>query len=232
MTTTGSSLAKNKIFHRPASLLASIILGAWTISSALLAGTWEQIPWTSDADLPVSSGKKSTHSLSFGSKTPIKVNGVLFEGTAASSSGNNWELSSIPSETKNVWVVSLPPDQKNQITGAGKSLVENMVTSRNKVEGLRIELSGLEPGRNYRLFFFNISSDYKSTKRVSTVTASDEPDNLQPLDLNPKNVDSGNGYLWAYSYKAPKSGTLVIDFAQEDGEVSRPRLFALANLAE
>lgn len=226
-----SSPAKNAKFHRRFRLVV-IFLGSWAVTSALPAGTWEQMPWTGDADLPVSSEKKFTHSLNFGSKTPVKVNGVVFQATAASVTGNNWELSSIPSETKNVWVVSLPADQKYQITGAGKSLVENMVTSRNKAEGLRIELSGLEPGRSFRLFFFNIGSDYKSTKRVSTVTASDEPDNAQPLDLNPKNVDAGNGYLWAYSYKAPKSGTLVVDFAQEDGDVSRPRFFALANLAE
>lgn len=139
-----------------------------------------------------------------------------------------------------MWVISLPADQKINIAGAGKALVENLVTSRNKPEGIRVELSGLQPGRSDRLFFFNINADYKSTKRVSTVTASDEPDNPttrqpdspQPLDLNPKNVDPGNGFLWAYSYKTPKSGALVVDFAQEDGEISRPRFFALANLPE
>jgi len=160
---------------------------------------WSESTWMTDADLDISAGKTYTHKVKFNAISeaiPTTVKGVKFESDT-NRSGSNWSLVGAPNaHTGTVF------------TGSGEGAVLN--TRFYYAHPATLTLTGLEPGVDYRTTLYTHGWG-GSGERVVRITTSD--DGVGTL-LDENAGGNGVGRLFMYTYTAPQSGTLVLEFQQ------------------
>ncbi|MBE0536059.1 MAG: hypothetical protein IH624_10355 [Phycisphaerae bacterium] len=160
---------------------------------------WSDAPWMTDDDLDISAGKIYTHKVNFNGVSETlqtTVKGVDFENDT-DRSGSNWSLSGAPSAHGG-----------SEFTGSGDGVALNTRFYYGNPSALT--LTGLVPGVDYRTTLYTHGWGPAGTRVVGITTSDDGRVNY--LDENVGG--NGVGRLFMYTYTAPASGNLTLQFNQ------------------
>ncbi len=185
-------------------------------TSVVQAGTWTNTKWTGDADLPKASPDSVTHAVAFGIETEPSPP-TPFEITKRIS-GDNWSVWTYPEHAASVEVTRRGEQMLDavKVGGSGAALVRGRIVPKGKNKGLSLELTGLEPGKKYRLVVFGpqiLGPSGTSGGPKIKATASDAPDTPEILATM-----VNDGKYFAYDYTAPEDGGLKVDFESGNTE--------------
>ncbi|TSA37555.1 MAG: hypothetical protein D4R65_00400 [Verrucomicrobiaceae bacterium] len=217
-------------FFRSGIRIALPILSALTLAApALEAGTWSAAKWTGDQYLPKAAPDSVTHAVVFGIETepapppPFEITKRI--------AGDNWSVWTYPEHAASVEVTRRPEKLLDSVKmeGSSAALLQGRIVPKGKNKGLSLELTGLQPGKNYNLVLFGpqilIPDSTPGGKKI-TATASDTPDKPEVLT-----VTGDSGKYFVYAYTAPDDGQLKIDLenANTEHEIGIARLCAFMN---
>lgn len=198
------------------------------VGSGALAGTWTFRPWVNDGDIPQPAPGLVTHAVAFGIELEPPVP-APFEITK-NISGENWAVWRMPEHTASAAVGRRSQAVLDSISvgGEGASLLRGQICPTGPRAGLAIELSGLEPGKNYTLALFGLGFSVWSqgAKFQVEASASDAAGQREVLGLQ-----SQSARILVYEYTAPSDGQITVSFetSESDPNSKTLRLCAFLN---
>lgn len=223
------TLSPDRFFHGGIRIALTVLSALTFASPALKAGTWSTTKWTGDQDLPKPAPDSVTHAVAFGIDAepspppPFEITKRI--------SGDNWSVWTYPEHAASVEVTRRGEQVLSyvKVEGDGAALVQGRIIPKGKNKGLSLELTGLEPGKKYRLALFGpaiLAEAARAGGQKIQITASDAPD-------KPELIGTGatDGKFFVYEYTAPDDGALKLDFenADENNRVGVIRLCSFLN---
>lgn len=174
------------------------------------AGTWTIRQWKSDGDLPQPAPEKVTHAIAFGIDAEPPVPAPFARTNKIS--GEKWSVWKYPEHKPAVIVDRRPESLLNSIKVGEESfcLLQGRILPKGKSGGLSLEISGLEPGRNYSLALFGPGFATVGGSLLKVI-ASDAPDQPEELKASP----TGAKAFFVYDYTAPSNGQLTVSFESD-----------------
>jgi len=182
------------------------------VISTLEDNTLDTTAWTGDINSGLDSSKVYSHAVSFGDVSDANINGIIFDGSAGSISGDNWELKTASSIPLSGPTASSSPN----VSPASGQLVANYMESVNSSNAGALAISGLTPGLNYKLSLFSIGSEAAGGRK--SYFASSSGINLPLIDQD--EFGDKNGQLLTINYSAPSDG--VFSFSTTPETTSTP----------
>ena len=163
--------------------------------------------WTGDTDSEITNSKYYTHAINFTTENNVNINGVIFDGVGAATTGTTWALTSPSNSFINVYLNEA--GLENNLSGDSFLLGTGAVYSTDFSSTLI--LSDLNPDNLYELTLYGVGYDINNMVYLYNNTIE------KISDYSMAEFGLGNGQKIKYKYKPDENGSFFISSSSVAG---------------